>query len=45
VKADIKLLGTNGNLFNRERDTKNSLKEDCMNVCVTRNVTSYKKID
>ena len=32
MKADIKSPGTNGNLFNRERDMKNSLKEDCMNV-------------
>jgi len=44
VKADIKSPGTIGNLFNRERLMKNSIKEDCMKVCVKRNVTSHKKI-
>ena len=33
----------NGNIFNRERDMNKSLKEDCVNVCVKRNVTSHKK--
>jgi hypothetical protein len=45
VKGDIKSPGTNGNLFNRERDMKNSLKEDYMNVCMKRNVTLHKKIN